>query len=533
MAQDRHLSDRLDSLLASEPRTDGPGFAVGIVQNGALTCFRSAGMSDIVARTAFTDSTVFGIASITKQFTAACIWSLVRQGQLSLDDDLRTHLPELPDLGEPIRIRHALNHTSGIRNYHALMDLAGFNYDSAFHDNSTILELACRQRALNNRPGEQVVYGNTAYTLLAILIERASGQDLNAYAQEHLFAPLGMSDTFYRIDMTAVAQNRAHGYTLDADGRCTEVARTQCTYGAGGMASSVRDLAKWAAVINGRNAAFRDLATFLTAQDSLLSGEPASYSRGIMVNEHRGVRTIHHSGYAQGGRSQMISVPERDLSIIVLTNTDAIDPEPWSYRIIDLFLDDAPETALPVTSAPVHTTEVRSFAGHFQELNSDMVMDIRSERDTLWAQGAQARKPTALTAQEWGCFHRANNPHVRYVFDTLARTEHDLTIYFGATPFYFARTVPADPAHIHVQDFTGRFRSHELDVTYDLRADADILYLSYPHHAQMALSPRQIDAFGNDGRVLYRFTRNARGAVDGLRVSSEGTVKDIVFVREP
>jgi CubicO group peptidase (beta-lactamase class C family) len=529
-AQDE-LSLRLDALLAVDT-APGPGFVLGVVQGRELSYTRGVGLADIPARLALTDSSVMGIASLTKQFTAACIWRLVQEGKLTLDDELRTYVPELPDYGTPIRIRHALNHTSGIRNYHALMDLSGFNYDSVYHDNASILALACRQRALNNLPGQKVLYGNTAYTLIALVIERVSGQDLNTFAQEHLLVPLGMHDTYYRMDLHAGAELQARGYTPDANGANREVQRTQCSYGAGGMVSSVRDLARWAAMVHGSDMRFGELAAFLVQQETLPGGDLAGYARGTMVNEYKGVRTVHHSGYAQGGRAQMISVPDLHVSVIVLTNTEVIDPEPLAYRALDALLHDNPAPMQAEEVISMHRLEdLPSFVGHFQELNSDMTLDISIARDTVWAKGAKARQPTALSAVGWGTFQRVSNANVRYAFDTLRTTEHDLVVTFGAAPFYFARVLPADLRSVELQELTGRFRSEELEVEYHMWVQDGSLRLSYPGHHNVALSPRQADAFGNGERVLYRFTRDRTGAVAGLLVSSEGTVKDIFFAK--
>lgn len=525
---------QLDSLLATLEPPKGPGYALGVVRHGTVSTFRSAGWADVEAQVPFTDSTVFGIASITKQFTAACVWSLVQQGRITLDDDLRTHLPELPDPGDTIRIRHALNHTTGMRNYHALMDLAGFDYDSVFHDNSTILELAARQRKLNHRPGERVIYGNTAYPLLAIVIERVSGQDLNTFAQHNLFRPLGMHDTFYSTDLRTRSPRAAHAYTRAPDGRDAEVAHTQITYGAGGMCSSVRDLAIWSTVLAGKHPAFRDLSAFLVTQDPLVSGAPSSYARGVMVNEWKGFGTIHHSGYALGGRAQMITVPEEDLAVIVLTNTAEIDPAPLAYGALDLYLVGIADGPAKAAGTFQHAPDALSaFAGHYQEMHSDMTMDITTASETLWAQGAQARKPQPLVGIGRTGFVRANNDQVRYEFDTVPGTTPDLIIYQGAVPFYFARAERADTTRIRLQDFIGTYRSEELDVNYRFSVVEGRLSLSYPGHTHVPLSPRQRDAFGNGQRVLYCFMRDAGGAVDGLVVASEGTVKDIHFLKQP
>ena len=188
IAQRTNTLIEVDSIIQAYNNPNAPGFSIGILEDGKLIYSKGIGLANMETGTKNSGDAIFSIASVAKQLTAACIWSLIRENKLSLDDNIRKYIPEFPSYGENILVRHMLNHTSGIRNYHAIMELAGFNYDKEFHDNSTILKLACKQKGLNNIPGEKVIYGNTAYTLLAIMIERISGQSLNEYAKNNILS---------------------------------------------------------------------------------------------------------------------------------------------------------------------------------------------------------------------------------------------------------------------------------------------------------------------------------------------------------
>jgi len=523
---------KVDSILQAFEAPAAPGLSIGILSGGKLVYSKGIGLADVDKGTRNSSSSVFGIASVTKQFTAGCVWRLVKDGKISLEDDIRTYIPELPSYGKPMLIRHLLNHTNGLRNYHALMELAGFDYDREFHDNQTILELACRQQALNNSPGEKVIYGNTGYTLLAIAIERITGQDLAAYAKSHLFGPLGMHHTYYRIGTNPPVADAALGYIQHKDGRFEHLAVNQNTYGAGSAVSSVKDLAVWSNILNGLNPDYSDLTKFLTTVEKLPSGETAKYARGVMVDAYKGMPTVHHSGYGLGGQSQIIAVPQLNLAVVILTNLQSIDPTPLSYRILDLFMPAGQNTSDPAVGFSYDKRDLIKFTGQYKEQYSDMKLEIIIENDTLKAVGRQGGKPIALTAAKKGTFTRSNNAQVLYEFSSEENPAVDLIVYFGGAPFYFSRAQFSNREEATPSDYAGRFFSEELSVTYDIYNDKGDLLLNYPNHHGIKLVPGQTDEFGNGQRVLYHFERNRNKQVVALLVSAEGTVKNIRFIKK-
>ncbi len=523
----------VDSIIQPFNKPDAPGLSIGIVENGKMIYFKGVGFANIETNTKNSSNSIFGIASIAKQFTAACIWNLINEKKISLDDDIRKYIPEFPSYGNKILVRHMLNHTSGIRNYHAIMELAGFDYDKQFHDNQTILELACKQKGLNNAPGEKVIYGNTGYTLLAIIIERITGQNLNEYAKKNIFLPLGMNNTFYRTDSASIIPNRALGYVLNDMGKYEPQSSNQITYGAGSVSSSVEDLAIWSTILNGKNAKYIDLTNFLTTVEKLPSGETAKYARGVMVDDYKKKKTVHHSGYGLGGQSQIISMPELNISVIILTNLESIDPTPISYKILDLFLPPQ-NNDLPIAAKRFEPkrNNFKKFVGQYKEQSSDMKMEITLENDTLKALGGQGEKPIPLTSIEKRKFVRLNNSNVLYDFSPNKTANSDLIVYFGGTPFYFSKAKFLYNNNLDLTQYTGYYYSEELSVEYEVYVANNNLYVSYPNHPNMKLMAGQVDEFGNGQRVLYRFERSKENEVIRLFLSAEGTVKNIKFVKK-
>jgi CubicO group peptidase (beta-lactamase class C family) len=524
---------KVDSIIQYFNKTNAPGFSIGIIENGKLIYCKGIGLANIKTSTNNSGVTIFGIASLAKQFTAACIWSLIKENKISLDDDIRKYIPEFPSYGEPILVRHMLNHTSGIRNYQAIMELSGFDYDKEYHDNQTILKLACKQKGLNNIPGEKVIYGNTAYTLLAIIIERITGQNLDEYAKNKIFLPLGMNHTFYRTNTNSIIPNIALGYVQNDNNSFEHLPRNQITYGAGSVGSSIEDLAIWSTILTGLNVGFLDLTKFLTTVETLPSGEIAKYARGVMVDEYKNKKTVHHSGYGLGGQSQIIVLPELNLAVIILTNLESIDPSPLSFKILDLFLPlQNTELLKSVQTFHHKKRELIKFVGQYKELNSDMKMEILIENDTLKALGSQGKKSISLNSIGKGKFIRSNNSSVLYNFISAKKAEADLIVYFGGTPFYFSKAQFIDFKTINLTDYVGHYFSDELSVEYEIYIENNSLHVNYPNHNRTNLKEGQKDEFGNGQRILYHFERNEENEVVKLYLSAEGTVKNIEFMKK-
>src|SRR5271169_2861422 len=187
----------VDEVFADFAKPDSPGCSLAVARDGRLLYARSYGMANLELDVPLSPSSVFDIGSTSKQFTAASVLLLEKQGKLAVNDDVRKYLPELPDYGSKITFLHLLNHTSGLRDYLTLMDLAGINTDSVTTDEDA-LQIIARQRVLNFAPGSDWLYSNTGYFLLSIIVKRVTGKSLREFAAENIFSPLGMTHTQYR-----------------------------------------------------------------------------------------------------------------------------------------------------------------------------------------------------------------------------------------------------------------------------------------------------------------------------------------------
>lgn len=516
---------KVDTILKSYNAITKPGLSIGIVKNGELIYNKGFGSANLDYGIKNSDSTLFDIASVAKQFTAACVWTLIKKGKLSLEDNIKTYLHELPEYTNAIKIKHMLNHTSGLRDYSSILDLAGSDYTKQLFTNKDVYELACQQKNLNNIPGEKVIYGNTPFNLLTIIVERISGLSFDEYAKQNIFIPLGMKNTQYRVNNSDIIKNRAIGYFKIKDSY-KQFNRIESCYGAGSLWSNINDLTIWSTIFTQKNSDYAELANFLTTKDALNNGLKASYSRGVMVDDYKGKKTVHHSGITNGYRSQIISIPDISLSVILLANHNNINPDAISYKIIDLFIEE--QQNYKAEKDYSHSKkQLKKFTGTYQEKNSCLKMNIIYKKDTLFAKSSLGKNLIPLSSKTKNTLHRLHSENVKYVFNDSP--ENELIVYFGATPFYFERITLADVLKINLNDYTGQFFSEELNVNYHFYTENDKLYLDYPNNKKIELHPGQKDEFGNGYRTKYTFIRNKDNKVHKILVASEGTIHSIEF----
>jgi CubicO group peptidase (beta-lactamase class C family) len=317
------MKPQIDALMR-DYTGDVPGASVLVLRDGQPLVRAGYGLADLETHTPATATTNYRLASVTKQFTAASILLLAEDGKLKLSDPVRKWLPSLPKAAEPITIRHLLTHTSGLIDYE---DVIPDSFKAQLHD-ADVLKLLESQDRLYFHPGGDYRYSNSGYSLLALIVERASGRTFATFLRERIFQPLGMNDTVAYEDGISTVANRAFGYT-EEQGRWTRTdqSQTSAVLGDGGIYSSIDDLAKWdAALYDGR----------LLPQKALQAAfKPATHTDDPEVEYGYGWRitgeTLWHSGETVGFRNVIVRYPQRHLTVVVLTNRN--EPEPYRLAL--------------------------------------------------------------------------------------------------------------------------------------------------------------------------------------------------------
>jgi CubicO group peptidase (beta-lactamase class C family) len=334
---------RIDAVFARFNHTDTPGCAVGVSLAGDTVASLAYGMADLEHDVPLRPDSIFEPGSVTKQFTAAAVLLLAEQGKLSLDDPARKYLPELPDYGTPLTIRHLLNHTSGLRDWGSLEAIAGWPRTTRAYTHDHVLDILSRQRALNYPPGAEYSYTNSGYNLAAILVGRVSGKPLAEFTRDAIFQPLGMTSTSWRDDYRRIVKGRAIAYSQNG-AALRQLMPFEDVHGNGGLLTTVADLLRW-------NQKFT-LAHQLD-RPTLTDGRTIRYAAGLMVLRYKGLDEISHSGTTAGYNAWLGRYPAQQLSVAVLCNSSAANGTQLGHAVADTYLGDLAKAAPP---APLHLT---------------------------------------------------------------------------------------------------------------------------------------------------------------------------------
>jgi len=327
---------RIDAVFARYP-ADAPGCALGVFQNGRISLEKGYGLANVEYGVPMTPQTPSIMGSVSKQFTAASIALLVEQGRLSLDDDVRKYVPELPDYGKRITIDNLVHHTSGIRDFWALYEAAGTRLDDGYTVDD-ILSLAARQKHLNFDPGAEYNYSNTGYVLLGVIVQRVTGKSLRQFAAEQIFAPLGMSVSHFHDDHNQPVKGRAFAYSPAPGGGWRINVWNNDIVGQGGLMTTVEELQKWdenfyTGKVGGRGFLARQLE-----RGKLTNGTVLTYAFGLEVMSYRGLPLVEHSGSTGGYRTDISRFPTQHTSVVTICNVSNADAVGLAHRVADVVL---------------------------------------------------------------------------------------------------------------------------------------------------------------------------------------------------
>ncbi len=328
--------DEVDRLFSQWDKPDTPGCGLAIIKDGKMIYERGYGSANLEYGIPIKPNSVFYVGSDSKQFVAMSIAILAKDGKLSLDDDVRKSIPELPDYGTPITIRNLIHHTSGLRDYLTLLDIAGIDF-GAFHEED-VLELIARQKELNFKPGEECLYSNSGYFLLGIIVKRASGKTLRQFTEEKIFMPLGMKDSHFHDDYTQLIKNRAWGYFPAGRGGYRNFISTFDCVGSGGLYTTVEDLFLWDQNFYHCRVGGKELISLMETPGELNNGKKLDYAFGLVVGSYKGLKTVSHAGALGGFKACMVRFPEQSFSVICLSNLSSFDPTKLSFQVADIYL---------------------------------------------------------------------------------------------------------------------------------------------------------------------------------------------------
>jgi CubicO group peptidase (beta-lactamase class C family) len=514
---------RVDAIFARFTGTSTPGCAVGVSRAGRPVLERAYGMADLEHAVANTPATVFEPGSVTKQFTAAAVVLLALDGKFSLEDDVRRWIPELPDYGTPITIRHLLNHTSGLRDWGAVASFEGWPRTSRVHTHAHVLDIVSRQRALNYPPGQHYSYTNTGFNLLAILVERVSGMSLAEFTRQRLFEPIGLTRTGWRDDYTAIVKDRAIGYERSGD-EFRQDMPFENIYGNGGLLTTVGDLLRWTQNLEtGAVGGPRFLAE-MHRTAVLTDGRPITYASGVRVAPYRGVREVSHSGSTAGYRGYAARYPDQGVAVALLCNAAQANPTTLAHAVADVFLGSAvAERGAPVTATvdvarPVLEARVglyRNTRDHSAMRLTVMGRALRAGDDVV-----VPRSASRFTMGQSRLEFEAAVAGVRQGF-RMIEADGDVVLYEPVDDFA--------PSAAQLAEYAGSYRSDEAEATYVVAVDQGRLVLKRRFGRVAEMTPLYRDVFEAEG-TRYRFVRDAGGRITEMS-GIQDRVWDLRFLR--
>ncbi|NPE30100.1 beta-lactamase family protein [Methanococcoides sp. SA1] len=332
-------SEKVDQLFKPWDDINSPGAAVAIIKDGKVIYKKGFGAANLEYDIPITSESTFNLCSVSKQFTAFAVAYLADQGKINLDDDIRKYIPEMHDFGKTITVKNLIHQTSGLRDDIQLMRLAGWRYEDVV-TRDQMLKLAIKQRHLNFNPGEEWMYSNSNYTLMAEIVERVSGQQFGEWAKEHIFVPLEMTNTLYFEDLSILIKNRVYSYESGTKQRYKNRGLSYVNAGPTNVYTTLDDLIKWTNNFDNPKEEFGPIIKQMEEQAILNNGDTNFYAFGQALVPYKGIKRIYHDGSQAGFRTSLIRYPEEKLSIIVLSNVASFKPTIMIERITDIYLAD-------------------------------------------------------------------------------------------------------------------------------------------------------------------------------------------------
>jgi CubicO group peptidase (beta-lactamase class C family) len=531
---------RADSVFQAFDRSDGPGCVLGVYQDGGLRYARGYGMASLEHGLALTPRSVLDVGSVSKQFTAMAILLLERDGKLALDDPVRILFPEMPPYADGITWRRALSQTSGLRDLYTLWGQTGRSFRG---DTIDALRVITRSAEPNHPPGERYLYTNSGWILAAQAVYRLTGQSLAQFAEERIFAPLGMRDTRFFGDATMVIPGLATAYSPRPGGgfRVARSSYDGAVMGAGGVHTTVEDFGRWLdnydRLLVGDTATVRSLTTptALTTGAPARSGFTLAYAVGLNAGTFRGLNVISHGGSWAGYRAHFLRFPDQRFAVAAFCNVTNAGPDSLVRQVAGIYLGDQmePDTlrawvvaldAAPET--PVSDSERRAVTGLWRNAERGQVQRIRLVGDTLFALGDERTRVVPLGG---GRYRLGRGTELRVVTDPagparlLTRSASDTATYL------LADSVSLTAAQLAA--YAGNYRNEEIETTHTWTVEEGGLAVYANGRRLGVLTPTWADGFVRGGAVI-EMTRDVRGRITGFVLQS-GRVRNLRFTRVP
>ncbi|OJJ21877.1 hypothetical protein BKI52_13490 [marine bacterium AO1-C] len=530
----------VDQIFAQWNKPGVPGCGLGIIKNGKLVYARGYGMANLEYALPNTPTSVFRIGSTSKQFTAACIVLLAKQGKLKLTNTLNQFFPAFPAYAKKITVQHLLNHTSGIRDYLLLASLKGLESDSYYTDED-LMQWLVNQKELNFAPGDDYLYSNSGYWLLGQIVGKVAGMNMADFAKKEIFEPLGMANTHFHNDHNQIVKKRASGYMPRRKGGYRISMTTLNMIGDGGIFTTIEDIKKWDDAFYKHSTFDQEFWRLMTKQGVLNNGREIDYASGLMIDKYKGLKTVSHGGAFVGFRAELLRFPKQRFSVAIFTNRGDANPTGMAYQVADVLLKDQFEqqktssqgNSASATPKPIKLSKksLEKFDGHYWNDARSYSRKIYVKNDTLryFRSAASESSLVPIGNNQFKMLVRGN---VVVKFNQQKSGKYDMVFVVNGREIASSyQYTPKTYSAKEIKKFAGNYYSDELDIYYQLKLRNDALQLFIDGKEQFATKPVMENFFSNPRFGSLQFQLDNNGKVKSFRLAS-GRVKNLKFVRK-
>ena len=534
----RAASEKVDQIFSKLNKPDSPGAAVVVLKNGVIVHKRGYGMANIEKGTPNTPSTIMEVGSVAKQFTAFAIALLVDQKKLSLDEDIRTYIPEVPNFGDKITVRHLIHHTSGLRNWEVLFKLTGYN---GTMDSKRAIQMVKQQKELNFKPGEEYSYCNTGYLLLAEVVERVSNQTFREWTRINIFDPLEMKNTSFQDDPSKIDLKGTHGYFMDENGDFKQNGYGWAVPGPTSLFTTAEDLTQWMRNFDEPQLGALASIELMLQKGVLNNGSELNYAFGLEIANYKGIQKISHEGGWAGFRSVIVLYPGQNFGVVVLSNMGLgiFNPMPYANQIADIYLTHqfSEIESPPVKSVKVNPNRYDSYIGKYilpLPYSKPILVTIMKEKNRLLGQIEGQSKGELIPQSE--TIFRVKDEDIQLIFssDENGRFNHFVPLIDGGKKLLPARKL--NKLNVDkMEEFTGDFRSPELSTTWQISILDNQLLAKHKLQKSVRLLSTGADRFTGDQWWFQEivFERDNKGRITGFRLTAEdGLVRKLAFTKQ-
>ncbi len=530
----------VDALFEKYNSTTTPGIAVSVTKEGKALYQKGFGMANLEYGIPISEKTKFHVASLSKQFTAFMILKLEDEGLLSINDDVRNYIPELPDYGKTITIHHLLTHSSGIRDQWRLLELAGWRLDDVIKTEQ-VFKLITNQKELNFSPGDNFKYSNSGYTLLAIIVERLTKTSFANYAKQIIFEPLQMNHSFFYDDHEVMVPNRAYSYKKVND-QLKKSNLNFATVGPTSLFTTIEDINKWAHNFKSKIVGNERIFQSMNQKAQKNDGSVSSYAKGQFVKNHKGLKMIYHSGSDAGYRCYFARFPELGYEFSVFANASYISAYDEIFKLIDHYLQDyypADENNAQANEpfqynddlfVKLSQAEMKKFEGTYFDREEKNYWKVQFKNDTLYCTGGILPEDIKLHAVGKKNFKIKGTPYdISVNFKENDYKEPILEFRIPDIMWLWLTKVKA----VNTSDYLGSYYNEELNAEYHLIEKNNALYLTHQELDDIKIIPINEAYFSSNNRNFsnIRFKRNKMEKVVGFSISNGG-IENIVFSKK-